>query len=784
MENVISENEKQVEEDRSIFSQILERIIQGYSIKLEDSKEESDKSLETLLDGTPDSVLILSPNAEILRANNSFFLSFGYDKPEIYGKLLYRFLPEEFRETFRAKLRELHENSMEPKLPSQDDIMAFHGLKADGSILNSYCLLSGIQFNGHSAYIALIRDLGFEKSLFQNQRSAKELYTALTEALNETILWLDRDFNIIFANSGIKTTFGWEREEVLGRPFSILFPPAVYENKKELFERYRFIDDQDRKNFGLKHVIEFLGLTKQRGIASMEMSFGSSKERDGRILSCVIRDTTYRKTLERRMKHLAFHDKLTGLGNRDLYNEEVSAFFKDKLIDQLQLAAVMYIDLDSFKNINDPLGHNIGDEILVETAKRLRMSLRDGDSAYRFGSDEFVIFLPFLKAREDAITVAKRILFSIAQPYIMQNKNYEELISLTVSIGIAIIPEHGNCVEEVTKNADIAMYNSKESGKNRYTLYNIEISNKAITKWNLEQEIKQALNEGSFHLVYQPIVNTMGQIRGFETLARWTKKDKSQVPPSVFIPIAEESGVIAELSDWVLRRACYDMRRLKEKGAVGLYVSVNVSSRQFMQPAYPKKLESIVKASELPPSWLKLELTETTIMSDSEGAIKRILDIKKRLPGISFMIDDFGTGYSSLAYLARLPVDFLKVDISFVSKLSEKQNEKVVKAILNLGKSLDLGIVVEGIETRMQNDYFIAYNDVEMQGYYHYKPLSYDELDKTLSNIRSLAGKAKAKRGSIPEEKHGSIAAGSLAAKAAYLHQSGILHPLVQTLNP
>lgn len=773
------ENEKNQEEDRSLFSQIFEKILQGFSIKFDDLTEESNISQEILLDGTPDSVLIISSEGEILRANHSFFLSFGYDKPAIIGKFIYRFLTEEFRESFRAKLRKLEEERIDTKLPSQDDIITFYGIKNNGDVVTSYCLLSNIQYNNKLAYIALIRDLGFDKTLFRKQSETNDLYTALTEALNETILWLDKDYNIVFTNSGVKTTFGWDREELIGKHFSILFPPSSFENQKSIFDKYLYIDDQDRKTFGLKNVIEFLGQTRQRGVAAMEMSFGSSKVQNDRVISCIIRDTTQRKTLERRLKYLAFHDKLTGLGNRDLYIDDITAYFKDENIQQSQRAAVLYIDLDSFKSINDPLGHNIGDEILIETARRLRVSLREGDNAYRFGSDKFLVFLPFIKDTEDAVIISKRILSSMAQIFIIKTASSQELVHLTVSIGIALIPEHGNCQEEITKNADIAMYSSKETGKNRYTIFNQEISKKAIDKWNMEQELRQALIEGGFYLVYQPIVNISSQIKGFEALARWKKKDNTIIPPSVFIPLAEESGLISELGDWILRRACYDMRRLREKGAIGNYVSVNVSSHQFMQSDYAKKLESIVKASELPPSWLKLELTESSIMHDTEGAIKQIKDIKKRLPGITFMIDDFGTGYSSLAYLARLPVDYLKIDISFVAKLAEKQNEKVVKAILNLANTLDLSVVVEGIESSIQKEYFVSCCDVDMQGFYFYQPLSYEDTEKTLAKSKSLVAKAKEKREKTITIKKIS----SLSEKVEYLRKTGLLRPTSVQLN-
>ena len=374
--------------------------------------------------------------------------------------------------------------------------------------------------------------------------------------------------------------------------------------------------------------------------------------------------------------------------------------------------------------MNDTLGHDAGDELLVEVARRLRVCLREHDTAYRFGGDEFVVLLVGVRNPSDGVVVAERILAGVAEPFILRSKLKKagSRVSVGVSIGVAVIPDHGRTVEDAIKSADIAMYCSKEEGKNRYTVFDPSVSAKASERWELEQEMKSSLGSGAFKLFYQPIVNMDGKTLGLEALARWERADGRPVPPTVFIPIAEENGMIVPLGDWALRRACYDARRLRAKGIDGLYVSVNVSSKQFEQPRFVDDLERIVKDSGLDPSGLKIELTESTLMNDTDDAVERILDIKKRLPGISFMIDDFGTGYSSLAYLSRLPIDALKIDISFVMHLAEKQNEKVVNAIINLGHSLDLDIVAEGIEDISQWEYFAHRDCGALQGFYFHRP--------------------------------------------------------------
>jgi len=708
----------------SIFSQLLNRIVQGYALKLEDGTEESSASLEILLDGVSDSVLVMTSDGVILRANQAFFACFGYERSELAGHSIFELLPESYRPAFRERIATFNTDGTHLRASTPDDIIAFRGQRHDGTVVSMDCLLSSVQYNGEAAVFALIRDLSFDHAILQQLQETKEHYAALTESIIEAIFRFDDQFNIIFANSGVKNTFGWEREEVLGKHFSMLFPPEVFAKHKSEFTKYFYVDDQDRAGQGLRCTLEFLGATKHRSVSPMEMSFGNSKEHKGRTLTCVIRDITQRKNLERKLRHLAYHDKLTGLGNRDLFNEDMGSLLQNIGANPAWRGSVFFLDLDGFKRINDTLGHDAGDALLVETARRLRFSLRENDAAYRFGGDEFVVILSEIKDVADSIIVAERILASVSNPYMLRSKGSKSgsRVNVGVSIGVAIIPDHGTTIEDATKCADIAMYCSKEDGKNRYTLFDPRVAAKSMERWNLEQGMKFSLDNGGFRLVYQPIMDAEGKVRGMEALLRLSLQDGTSVPPSTFIPLAEENGMIVPLGDLALRRACYDLRRIHEKGHTEIYVSVNVSSRQFDQPNYVDNLEKIVLGSGLSPERLKLEITETVIMRDSKNTIERMREIKRRLPGISFMIDDFGTGYSSLAYLSQLPVDALKIDISFVLNLKEMQNEKVVNAIMNLADSLGLDIVAEGIENEDQRAYFIKRARMHMQGYYFMKP--------------------------------------------------------------
>ncbi len=711
--------------DDSIFTQLLERIVQGYSLRIESGAEESD-SLDILLDGVSDSVLILSPTGAILNANQAFYRTFGYGPEQLLDTDIYTLLPPSHQDSFRRKFAEFGLRQGGRHSASSDDIMAFRGLRRDGTILTLDCLLTSIQFGGQPAVLSLIRDLSFDHALFEQLKETKDHYVALSETITEAIFRLDEEFQIIFANSGVKNTFGFDREEAVGRHFRVLFPPEVFAKHEAEFQKYFFVDDADRLSLGLKRTLEILGATKHRGVAPMEISFGNSKDYKGRTLTCVIRDITQRKTLERRLRHLAYHDKLTGLGNRDLFNEDMKAILDTVRDDPDWKGAVLFLDLDGFKRVNDTLGHAAGDELLIETARRLRVCLRDRDSAYRFGGDEFVAVLGGIKESGDAVLVAERILSTVGNPFILRTKgkNAGSKVGVGVSIGIAVVPEYGDSLEEATRNADIAMYCSKEAGKNRYTLYDPVITAKATEHWKMEQELAAAMTSGGLSLAYQPIVGPDGRVLGMEALLRWRRTDGQIVPPSEFIPLAEANGMIMALGEWALRKACYDTRRLHARGHRDVFVSVNLSGRHFDQPNLVPTLADIVRRSGLPPSALCIEVTETVVMKNTQEAIERIKEIKRILPGIRFMVDDFGTGYSSLAYLSRLPVDALKIDISFVTHLAEPQNEKIVNAILHLARNLQLDTIAEGIETQTEWQYFARRKCGAMQGYYIMRPSS------------------------------------------------------------
>jgi diguanylate cyclase (GGDEF)-like protein/PAS domain S-box-containing protein len=740
----------------SIFSQLLLRLIAGRGLKLRDDAEDSG-SLEILLENSQDPILLMTSSGIIVETNPAFSQAYGWSREELIDRSLLSLAPEECWSVFSTKMFDVGNRAQLPLEESANDFFDFKLRSKAGSIVPSECMISQIWSGSERRIIAVVRNVSPEKALLEQLKETKDHYLALSETITEAIFRLNQDFTIIFVNSGVKNTFGFEREELINRNFSMLFPEEVFAKHREEFVKYFIVDDQDRPSMGLKRTIELLGITKNRGVTPMEMSFGNSRDFAGRTLTCIVRDISQRKMMERRLRHLAYHDKLTGLGNRDLFNEDMKAFLADTPPESEDKSALLFLDLDGFKHVNDTIGHSAGDELLVEAAKRIRFCLREADAAYRFGGDEFVAFLPRVSGSAHAVAAAERILAAICQPFeVTTDLQTKARIEIGVSIGIAMMPDHGMDAGAATKCADIAMYCSKEAGKNRVTVYDESLNTRSNRAWRVEQEIRSALVKGEFALYYQPICAPSGKLLGLEALIRWKRAGEGYEPPSSFIPIAEENGMIIPLGAWVFRRACIDLKHLKEAGFSKVYFSVNVSGKQFEQHDFVETMCDAIDKSEVDPSRLNLELTETTLMSNADDAVRKILAIKRRYPSIMLSIDDFGTGYSSLSYLTRLPVDVLKIDISFVRELQHEQNRKVVNSILTLADSLGIHVVAEGIETEEQRKYFFDKKCYGMQGFLFMDAQPIDELVRRFSAIRTTSrASKKAQSGKHPAAKPG-----------------------------
>ena len=579
-------------------------------------------------------------------------------------------------------------------------------------------------------------DLSHRGELESELEQMRDHYALLSETTTDVILQIDSNFNILYANSAVESILGVKPDRLINRSLKIIFPKSHYARYQERIQKYFVIDDVHRSTSGLKNVMEALARRTGGELIPVEISMGNSRGvGENRILTCIIRDITARKKADRRLRYLAFHDKLTSLGNRDRFAESLSRILKEITPESGKNAALLYLDLDGFKKINDSLGHEIGDVILKACAQRLGNCLRDGDQVYRFdfeeifrlGGDEFTILLPYIGQPEDASIVAKRVIDTLTRPFSVDGWESIKNIRLGVSIGIALVPRDGRDTTTLLRNADAAMYRAKEKG-NSYEFFTEEMNDMAMERLLMEEGLRQALSWNQFELYYQPIVDGQFMVRSVEALIRWNHPKHGILQPDRFIPLAEDMDLINPLGTWVLSAACRQLKFLHLKGHTDLVMSVNMAPAQLEQRDICETIGNILTRNKLHPRYLRLEITETSIMENPERSRQRIEKIKAMHDGISIAIDDFGTGYSSLAYLTRYDIDYLKIDRSFVMQMEKSENSKVVKTIIDLGTSLGLGVVAEGVETKEQFSLLAYHGCHYFQGYYKAMPLSSSSL--------------------------------------------------------
>lgn len=443
-------------------------------------------------------------------------------------------------------------------------------------------------------------------------------------------------------------------------------------------------------------------------------------------------DITERKQMERQLLHDALHDALTGLPNRALFMDRLEQELKRTKTQSNYLFAVLFLDLDRFKVVNDSMGHLVGDKLLVEIARRLENCVRPTDTVARLGGDEFTILLENISNIEFATKVAEKIYHSLTVPFSLEN--YE--LFTTASIGIAFSSQGYDKPEDILRDADLTMYSAKERGKARYEVFDRSMHARAIERLHLETDLRRGIEREEFTVYYQSIVSlTTGKISGFEALARWNHPKRGFVAPDEFIPIAEETGLIVPLGNWLLEEACQQLRKwqIKYPEHPAFKISVNLSGKQLREPDLIKQIERILAKTQLPPHTLKLEITESILMDNLEAATETLLALRERK--IQLSIDDFGTGYSSLSYLHRFPVDTLKIDRSFVSEIQlGKENSAIVKAIVTLAHMLNMDVIAEGIETNAQLDQLKLLQCEHGQGYFFSKPLSREEAEELIAS--------------------------------------------------
>ena len=490
---------------------------------------------------------------------------------------------------------------------------------------------------------------------------------------------------------------------------------------------------------GETHIREQTVAKRERKIREAETSKAASDDQmirlqqvNARLVTATIEAKTLAEQVQAakdQLDHLAHHDMLTDLPNRVLLQDRLGQAI-DLASRQGKQLAVMFMDLDRFKHINDSLGHVVGDHLLQSVAQRLVGCVRHSDTVSRQGGDEFVLLLPYIEHAEDAALSAQKIIAMLAPPHRIDAHD----LHISISIGISIYPDDGKDAETLLTSADIAMFHAKESGRNNYKFFEKEMTAQAVERQFIESGLRRALARQEFLLHYQPKINLCsGAIVGVEALIRWQHPERGLLLPAEFVPIAEDCGLILPIGRWVLREACLQARAWQDAGLPPITIAVNTSALEFRARDFLKDMRAILEETRLEPRYLVLELTESVLMRDAEST-DAVLHALAYL-GVKLAVDDFGTGYSSLSYLSKFPIDTLKIDQSFINRMGSSPNDaSIVRAMISLGKNLKQRVLAEGIETQEQNAFLLAQQCDEGQGDYFSHPVVAMEIARLLTN--------------------------------------------------
>ena len=551
---------------------------------------------------------------------------------------------------------------------------------------------------------------------------------ATLNAAPDGVMWVNQQGQIVLANPAIKELSGYSPEELLGQNVSIFLPPHLRDRHAQSMRGY-FMAPRSRPMGSM----DLKMYCKDGTLRPVDISLGYWEVDGAPHAIAYLRDLTERKNFEESLRHQATHDELTGLPNRWLLQLQLNQALS-RAERSAQKVAILFIDLDSFKTINDTFGHAVGDSLLMQVSHRMRNILRGGDTLSRMGGDEFAIVLPELTLADEAVSVALKILASLQSPFDLSSQQ----IHSGASIGIAYYPDDASDSETLLRFADMAMYEAKEAGRGGYACYSKELNRRMLDDLLLQTRLKTAIAERSLSLHYQPQVDLRnGRLEGAEALLRWQDAVLGRIGPDRFIPVAEATGMILSLSDWVLDTACAQIATW-QRGGTPLRLAVNVSAHQLQQGQLADKVRSALTRHGASASLLELEITETVVMTQPQRAKEQLSTLVAL--GCSVSLDDFGTGYSSLAHLRTLPVSKIKINQSFVLAIAEDpNNDVIVQTIIGMASNLGLDVIAEGVETEEQRDRLALYGCNICQGYLFHRPLPLNEFDDLLAKHFSPA---------------------------------------------
>ena len=545
----------------------------------------------------------------------------------------------------------------------------------------------------------------------------KERALVTLNSIGDAVLCTDISGNITYLNLVAESMTGWPREDAIGKPLAEVFQIIDGATRQPARDPMEMAVAQNR-TVGL--TVDCVLIRRDAFESAIEDSAAPIHDRAGRVIGAVIvfHDVSAARAMSQQMTHSAQHDVVTNLPNRMLLHDRISQSISLARRQNRPLA-VLFLDLDRFKHINDSLGHAVGDQLLQSISERLLAGVRNSDTVSRQGGDEFVILLSEISHPEDAATSARKILLSLNAPHNIEGHD----LDIAGSIGISIYPGDGEDAETLIKNADTAMYHAKENGRNNFQFFKPEMNLQAVERQSLEGSLRHALDRCEFLLHYQPKIDLFtGQITGAEALIRWQHPERGLVSPAQFVPIAEDCGLILPIGRWVLREACKQAREWQCAGLPFKRVSINVSASEFRGKTFLEQVRTTLRETGLEARYLDLELTEGVLMQNAKSTASVLQELKRM--GVHLAVDDFGTGYSSLSYLRQFPIDVLKIDQSFVRQISGDPNDSaIVRAIIDMGKNLKQRVIAEGIETHEQLALLQSWHCAEGQGYLFSRPV-------------------------------------------------------------
>jgi diguanylate cyclase (GGDEF)-like protein/PAS domain S-box-containing protein len=548
----------------------------------------------------------------------------------------------------------------------------------------------------------------------------------LDDSSNEIYVFDAVTLKFVQVNLGARRNLGYSAEELAALTPLDLKPEYTRETFETLIAPLKR-HEVDTLTFETVH------RRKNGSLYPVEVRLQLSYAENPPVFVALITDITERIKAQAQLEFLAHHDALTRLPNRALFLERLNHALTRTHWTKRSLA-VLFLDMDRFKNINDTLGHNIGDSALNVVAQRLVGCVRDGDTVARLGGDEFTVLLEDLAIADDVPAIAQKIIEVLSQPFVTEGREF----IITASIGISLYPGDGEDSGTLLRHADTAMYRAKEQGRNKYQFYSAEMSAKALEKYTLETSLRHALERGEFILYYQPQVSlTTGRIMGVEALLRWRHPELGLLQPLQFIPVAEETGLMKSIDEWVMETSCAQAKIWQSGCMIPLSLTVNLSSRTFSEPHLVEKVANVLNQTGMEPRLLELEITENIVMEHAKDTVERLGALSRM--GIRLAIDDFGTGYSSLGYLKRFPIDTLKIDKSFVNDITTDEDDAtIVTAIIAMGKSLQLRVVAEGVETKGQLTFLREQQCDGMQGYLFSRPVPAEEMTSLIKSGKKL----------------------------------------------